>query len=69
MKKVTNMQEKPLSRKKILAYLKTARLHVGDFDNNNLYMYALGRTTLADNMLAGLYCGDFDAGKDEVIEG
>jgi hypothetical protein len=69
MKTVTKMADKPLSRKKILAYLKTASLHVGDFDNNNRYMYALGRTTLADNMLAGLYCGDFDVGKDEVIEG
>ena len=69
MKKVTEMQEKPLSRQKILSYLKTASLRTDDFDSIHRYMYALGRSTLADNLLAGIYCGDFDAGKAEVIEG
>lgn len=69
MKKVTEMQEKPLSRQKILSYLKTASLRTDDFDSIYRYMYALGRSTLADNLLAGIYCGDFDAGKDEAIEG
>lgn len=57
------MTEKPLSRKKLVEYLKSAKIDT-TFMNIDTekprFMYSLGRNMLADVLISGIMMGDFD---------
>jgi hypothetical protein len=50
----------PLSRTKLLAFLKAAYTDVGDVDNLYRYSYASGSNNLASRVIVGIFSGDFD---------
>jgi arginine deiminase len=60
------MTDPQLSRQKLIAYIKSAKIDTTGIDNHNRYMYSLGRNTLADVLIAGIYFGDFDEGEGET---
>lgn len=60
------MTEPQLSRQKLINYIKSAKIDTTSIDNQNRYMYSLGRNTLADVLIAGIYFGDFDEGEDKT---
>ena len=59
------MTEPQLSRQKLINYIKAAKIDTSGIDNHNRYMYSLGRNTLADVLIAGIYFGDFDEDGDK----
>ena len=59
------MTEPQLSRQKLIAYIKSAKIDTSGIGNQNRYMYSIGRNTLADVLIAGIYFGDFDEGEGE----
>lgn len=54
------MTDKPISREKLLAYLRSTKTDAGDSSNEYRYMYITGRNILADVMITGIMFGDFD---------
>jgi len=54
------MTEKPISRKKLEAFFRTARQTTDGADNDYRLLYLMGRNVLADVGLASLVLGDFD---------
>ena len=59
------MTDPQLSRQKLIAYIKSAKIDTTGIDNHNRYMYSLGRNTLVDVLIAGIYFGDFDEDGDK----
>ena len=53
------MTEPPLSRQKLVDFLKQSRMDVSGMDNHTL-LYATGRNIVADLILVGLFTGQFD---------
>jgi hypothetical protein len=60
------MTEPQLSRQKLINYIKAAKIDTTGIGNQNRYMYSIGRNTLADVLIAGIYFGDFDEGEGET---
>jgi hypothetical protein len=60
------MTEQPLSKTKIVSFMKSMKIDTGIADNDQRYLYGIGRNTTVDIMLAGIMCGDFDEAKPEV---
>jgi hypothetical protein len=60
------MTEPQLSRQKLINYIKAAKIDTTGIGNQNRYMYSIGRNTLADVLIAGIYFGDFDQGEGET---
>lgn len=53
--------QKTLSREKLINALKIlSKNEVSSTDNTNLYIYMIGRTSVATLILAGIMTGDFD---------
>ena len=57
--------EVPLSRPKLIAYLKSQYIDKKNITKESMYLYATGRNSLADNLLISIISGEFD----EVNEG
>ena len=55
--------EPPLSRKKLTAYIKQAKMDMTNVTNEKMYLYGTGRNLLADNILVALLFGEFDEDK------
>ena len=60
------MTDPQLSRQKLINYIKAAKIDTTGIGNQNRYMYSIGRNTLADVLIAGIYFGDFDEGEGET---
>ena len=60
------MTEQPLSKTKIVSFLKSMKVDTNNVDNDQRYLYGIGRNTLADILLAGIMIGDFNEDKPEV---
>lgn len=52
--------EKPISRKKLIEYLKCAKVDTSFITNDHRYMYTTGCNMLADVLISGIMMGDFD---------
>ena len=52
--------QKPLSKQKLLEYLKSAKIDSSYITYEPRYMYTIGRNMLADVLIAGIIMGDFD---------
>ena len=50
----------PLSRTKLLAFLKAAYTDPATVDNERRYLYVTGRNSVVNTLIIGVYCGDFD---------
>ena len=50
----------PLSRTKLLAFLKAAYTDPATVDNERRYLYVTGRNSVVNTLIIGIYCGDFD---------
>ena len=56
------MEQKPCSKKKLVSYLKSAKVDTTTMDNDSLYLYSAGRNILADAMIVAICTGEFDEG-------
>lgn len=54
------MNEKPISRKRLETFFRSAKETTEGIDDNNRFLYVTGRNILAEAGLASLYLGDFD---------
>lgn len=54
------MTEKPISRKKLETYFRSARQTTEGVKDTNRFLYITGRNILADAALTSLILGDFD---------
>ena len=54
------MPEKPISKQKLINYLRSAKVDAATADSEFRYLYITGRNNLVDVLLVSLYCGDFD---------
>lgn len=61
------MTPAPLSRQKLLDFLKQAKANTEGMDNN-AFLYATGRNVLADLIIVGLFTGEFDESEKESNE-
>lgn len=55
----------PLSREKLLEYLKSCKKPTGDIDTNHRFIYIIGRNALAYDIILAIYFGEFDMDKEE----
>jgi hypothetical protein len=53
-------ENKLISKEKLISYLKSCKIDTTGIDNSNRYLYSTGRNSMADILLIGIYCGDFD---------
>lgn len=58
------MDLKPCSKKKLVKYLKSAKVDTANMDNDTLYLYSAGRNILADAMIVAICTGEFDEVND-----
>lgn len=54
------MAEIPLSRKKIIAFLKEQHVDTKDMSNDTRYAYCTGKNQICDTLAIGIMAGDFD---------
>lgn len=55
----------PLSREKLLEYLKSCKKPTGDIDTNHRFIYITGRNALADDIFLAIHFGEFDMKEEE----
>jgi hypothetical protein len=53
--------DRPISREKLMDYLKSMYTNPTTVDNDQRYLYVIGRNAVLDILVASVYCGDFDA--------
>jgi hypothetical protein len=58
------LKQNPISRQKLLEFLRAAKMSNSDVDNTNRYMYILGNNRVISHLYVSIICGDLDQGDE-----